>query len=59
MAEKIVRQYSGCEVTIVFKENSPEIKEKVLALLLENYQTRISDTLKSEYKNLSEEKKAS
>jgi hypothetical protein len=59
MAEKIVRQYSGCEVTIVFKENNPEIKEKVLALLLENYQTRISDTLKSEYKNLLEEKKAS
>lgn len=59
MAEKIVRQYSGCEVTIVFKENNPEIKEKVLALLLENYQTRVSDTLKLEYKNLSEEKKAS
>lgn len=59
MAEKIVKQYGGCEVTIVFKENNPEIKEKVLALLLENYQTRISDTLKSEYKNLLEEKKAS
>ena len=59
MAEKIVRHYSGCEVTITFCENNPEIKEKVLGLLLENYQTRVSDTLKSEYENPLEEKKAS
>ena len=59
MREKIVKQYGGCEVTIVFKENNPEIKEKVLALLLENYQTRISEKLISECENPSEEKKAS
>ena len=59
MREKIVKQYGGCEVTIVFKENNPEIKEKLLALLLENYQTRVSEKLISECKNPSEEKKAS
>ena len=59
MTGKIVRQYSGCEVTITFCENNPEVKEKVLGLLLENYQSRVSDELSSEYENITEERKAS
>jgi hypothetical protein len=59
MREKIIRQYGGCDVTIIFGENNPEIKDKVLALLLENYQERISNELSAEYKNAAGEKKAS
>ena len=59
MTEKIVRHYGGCEVTLVFGENNPELKDKVLGLLLENYQERISDELSAEYRNAAGKRKAS
>ena len=39
--EKIERRYGECDVTITFKENAEDIKEKVLWLMLENYKSRI------------------
>ncbi len=41
------RKYDGCEVALIFKEHNPEVKDKVLWLLLEDYQARISEKLKS------------
>ena len=40
---KIVRRYGCCEITISFKENAEDIKDKILWLLLENYKERISE----------------
>ena len=39
--EKIERRYGECDVTITFKEEAEDIKDKVLWLLLENYKSRI------------------
>lgn len=41
------RKYDGCEVALIFKEHNPKVKDKVLWLLLEDYQARISEELKS------------
>lgn len=39
---KIEKRYGDCDVTITFKENAEDIKDKVLWLMLENYKERIS-----------------
>lgn len=59
MAEKIVKNYDGCEVTLVFGQHNPELKENVLELLLESYRERISDEFTKEYEKEAEERKAS
>jgi hypothetical protein len=38
---KIEKRYGGCDLTITFKENAENVKEKVLWLMLENYKERI------------------
>lgn len=49
MNEKIVRNISGCEVTITFKGHSNEdVKDKVMWLLLESYCERINEPLYQE-----------
>lgn len=50
VTKKIVRNYDGCKVTLVFGENNSGMKERVLGLLLENYLERISNELAKEQK---------
>ena len=38
---KIERRYGDCDVTITFKENTDNIKDRVLWLLMESYRERI------------------
>ena len=42
---KIVRRYGCCEITISFKENAEDIKDKILWLLLENYKEHLSQKM--------------
>ena len=42
---KIIRRYGCCEVTISFKENAEDIKDKILWLLLENYKEHLSQKM--------------
>ena len=42
---KIERRYGDCDVTITFKENAEDIKDKILWLLLENYKEHLSQKM--------------
>ena len=42
---KIVRRYGCCDVTISFKENAEDIKDKILWLMLENYKEHLSQKM--------------
>lgn len=43
----IKKKLEDCEVLLVFKEHNSELKNKVLWLLLEDYQARILDELRN------------
>lgn len=43
----IKKKLEGCEVLLVFNEHNSELKNKVLWLLLEDYQARILDEIRN------------
>lgn len=42
MSKKIIKQYGGCEVTLLFNEEYNEALSKVMWLLIESYCERTS-----------------
>ena len=50
---QINRKINGCEITMSFKPQSDNIKDKVLWMLIECFKTRISHNLKNDLSNSS------
>ena len=48
---QINRKINGCEITMSFKPQSDNIKDKVLWMLIECFKTRISHNLKNDLSN--------
>lgn len=50
MSRKIIKEHGGCEVTLTFADKgNPDVMERVLWMLMEQYEERIAKEIESEH----------